>query len=71
MHERLDVVILAVESSPNIFDVYSISMKNLIKECPTTGENSGKGKVVSYYVNNAISIGEKVQTIKIDLSAFD
>lgn len=46
-------------------------MENLIKECPTIGENSGKGKVLSYYANNAISIGEKVRTIKIDLSAFD
>ncbi len=71
MHERLDNVLLAVESKLNNFDVYIIEMETLLSRCATTGENSGKGKVTSYAVYDAISLGKKIRTVEIDLSEFD
>lgn len=71
MHERLESVILAVETNLHYFDVYYIPMDMLLKYCTTTGDNSGKGKVISYNVYDAMKIGKKIKGIETDLSDFD
>jgi len=68
MHNRLDTVLLAVETAPDDFDVYAIPMDILENECINTGENSGGGKVVSYHVDHAISLGNKIARVAVDRS---
>ncbi len=70
MHERLGAVILAVETVPGDFDVFYILMENLMDEVSNTGEKSGRGKVISYNVSEAMDIGEKLISVQIDLSDF-
>lgn len=38
---HLDVVVFAVEISPNVFDVFSVPFKKLADECNTKGGNNG------------------------------
>lgn len=71
MHERLDAVLLAIETNLHNFEVYYIPIDILLKNCTTTGDNSGKGKVISYNVYDAMKIGEKIISVEIDLSDFD
>ena len=65
MHERIEMVILAVETEIHKFDVYLISLEKLIQNCMTTGERSGKGKVTSYRVSNATDLGNKILEIEL------
>ena len=70
MHERLDAVILALEVTNGEFETYYLSLPDLMKFCTSTGEHSGKGKVFSYYVDEAISVAKQLKPIRIDLSKY-
>jgi len=68
LEEGLDEVILAVETTEGKFDLYKTAINDLKdKGTPTRSKGPSRGKVTNFKVSDAISLGKKFDSIKIDL----